>query len=377
MVQRECCQAVVDVHRSRQQLDSIVVGLKLMSSMHQAIEIAELVRELRANGVAGAIEVRWGAEPGTEEAEVTRRVRAALEVLQPAGGGDGGGGGGIGNTIRCNVHLGSTLFALEVLPQGTEAWRVLAQPNQRYRPKSSRATKQRRDTRPCSVALGADFEPEMQALAPLMGVDVDTLGSRLEGMPTVMGEWRRAARTAAASAGEAGVRQTTRDAPQTLPPLPAWVEHGEAPTVEALLALYAGPVEDQQLLKKGPVEDQQLLKRGPVEDQQLLKKNMFGFAQAEWDALIATACGPELPHSAVHGLHGGEAAAEQLLDSIFDDDASDPSSVLHAGGSAQGAGGGVSASTMLSAYLALGCTSARTVLARCQGRAEAEVCQLS
>jgi hypothetical protein len=278
-------------------------GSELLVRTGQAhVVLAALVRELQAastgtaSGVNGgtkgplAVEVRWNDEPGTDEAKVSARVRAALQAE---------------GTAVCRSFFSCALFHPDDLPRGEQGWRTLALPNQKYKKKKQSKKEWRRQHKrqqQQQATDGAGVEPEP---GPAPGLEpccvprlppqhaenaVDISARRFEGMSTIMGEWRRAARTA----NKPAVRFPAGEPEQWhLVPVPPqqWPPAGELPVAEQLIAR-------------------------ALDDDELPPRDLFGLDAAALCGLCEAARASAQSARSAHGLAGGETAARARLEEL-------------------------------------------------------------
>ena len=270
------------------------------------VVLPRLVQEMAAadpDGVGSrGVEVRFAADaaPGTSERQSEERVMGVLQAWPCRG--------------QVRGIPTSTLFHPDDLPTSADDWRRLAHPNQKHRPK--RRGRPKRD--------GGRAGEGKSGKVKDTSVPAYSTPSHLKGAPAVMGEWRRAARSA-------NPIRAPVPAPAALPPTPKWLERGEIPKYSALMA--------------------------PVLGSSGRTDSLFGLAPEMIVATVQAAAEDASadPRSA-HDLVGGEAAAfEQLMTFL-----------ARGGGKVEdraAAGVGNNGSAKLSAYLAFGCISAREVYA--------------
>jgi len=131
--------------------------------------VPQLAKDLNAE------EVAWSEIPGYYEYVQSEKLKNAL--LRD-------------RAYRCKVYTTSstTLFRPDQLPKDQNTWQRLA------RPKEKR--KKRQSTKPISDATDALTRTELNA-TELSSTMIDISPSRFVVMPTIMGDFRRAARTSA------------------------------------------------------------------------------------------------------------------------------------------------------------------------------------
>lgn len=152
----------------------------------------------------GATEVWWNEEPGVYEVEMSQRVRGALER----------------HGIPVTTHEGYTLYHPNDLPYSRETWQKLAHPKQqRRKSKNKSAITNKVDATSATAASTTISDSKVTNISP----------KRWEGIPKVMGDFRRAARTGAQ------IRPTI-PAPSCLsmPCLPLDLHLGDIPTLSIL-----------------------------------------------------------------------------------------------------------------------------------------------
>lgn len=138
-----------------------------------------------------ATEVYWHEEPGYDECNRSRRVFQALVKRFPS-------------SLQINTHMQYTLYHPDDLPRGLEAWDLLAHPNQkRSKKKKTKRQPHEKNTQKekplVATAVSSSSSPSSNRRHQLVDISCE----RLEGMPRIMGEWRKAARSHAA------LRETT------------------------------------------------------------------------------------------------------------------------------------------------------------------------
>jgi len=155
--------------------------------------------------LVGATQVCWNEEPGVYETAASQQVRQALDKYG----------------IDVTTHVGYTLYHPNDLPSDAETWTRLAHPKQRYKSK-----KKSRNHGPSAMNENVSGPTTV----PLDDDVVNVSPQRWKGMPRVMGDFRRAARTFAQ------VRPTT-PAPSTLstPVLQPNLDVGDIPTLPDLM----------------------------------------------------------------------------------------------------------------------------------------------
>ncbi|KAK3240664.1 hypothetical protein CYMTET_49507 [Cymbomonas tetramitiformis] len=247
--------------------------------------------------LSGQVEVCWNEEPGVDESAASERVRQTLRSW-PCNG-------------RTTSDFSCTLFHPDDLPTGLDSWLKLAHPRQMHKRKARRNSPPRV---PRASSSGDARPQEMR---------INVSAARLEGMPEIMGEWRRAAR------GSSPVRPA-KPAPAALPPLPPFIESGELPS-------YAQLMEDTISIKSG--------------------RPLFGILSDDIAAVVKAACQTP-PTTSAFPLRGGERHGASRLEGFVREGKA-------AAADRSRAGGGLDSSSKIGAYLALGCSSPRSVWEFC------------
>lgn len=154
----------------------------------------------------GATLVCWSEEPGVYEVETSQQVRRALER----------------RLIPVTTHVGYTLYHPNDLPTDEETWKRLAHPKQNQK---SNRKKSERKASSLQMSKKMDAEPKKLSTSSVTNV----APNRWKGLPKVMGDFRKAARTGAQ------VRPTI-PAPSRLhsSPLSPGFDFGDIPMFERL-----------------------------------------------------------------------------------------------------------------------------------------------
>jgi hypothetical protein len=361
------------VEMLRSQLRAL--GSDLLVRMGDPQEVIRaLVAQLRSHGMNEPIEVAWHDEPGTEEKECADSVANTLHTSF--------------ESVQCKRLWGCTLWHPDDLPRRAEEWNLLAHPKQKQKKTRQRERKGAKNSGCMADQKNPDEEHEANVTprpgdVPLAAVDVSSV--RWDGIPGVMGDFRRAARTGASI-------RPLLPAPsaQTLPPMPVCLgvklPPGDIPTLAQLMAL--------QTCQAAPVSSPP----APA------PACMFGLSRS-FIASIAAAAEPASPPPPTaiynaHQLRGGEGEGFKRLAEFVglrvgdisnngaavseNEPSSHPPSVpspmppsptsvpacsarppiIEANRSGGGAaGGGLNSSAKLSAYLAFGCLTPRQVVA--------------
>ena len=178
-------EAVADLRSSLQSRGGEIL---IRTSTDSVQTLIELAREIQCT------EVAWMEEPGTWESKESRRLQQAIRSQ-------------LARNVRITTDVCYSMWHPNDLPADEEHWRRLAQPKQKF--KSNKSKKQK------------ESSPTQSSFHSIIDVTPDRFG----GMPQVMGDFRRAARTAT----------TIREplvAPQSIQ-LPLYIpDAGTIPTLE-------------------------------------------------------------------------------------------------------------------------------------------------
>lgn len=171
-------------------------------------------------------EVCWNEEPGWHEAQVSRQVQAALTKAS------------VEETVELTVRtdLSCTLYHPDDLPRPRE-WQPSSKKEKRRQQALQRRQKKQNHQRTTPPPSPKSTLRDVTS----QGSTVDVSPSRWNGMPRIMGDFRRIARE------KAGVRPC-RDAPATAPSFAGNLPHvdpGRMPTLEELLQPLLDHINDE------------------------------------------------------------------------------------------------------------------------------------
>ncbi len=283
-------------HATRLQIESVqdlresirrIGGELLVRKGSPAMILSELVQRMDPT------EVVWSEEPGVYEARVSRDVGKAIRAINPL--------------ISIQTHLQYTLYHPDDLPNGEQDWQY------HLAPKNSKTKKQvnkAKSTLSKEQTKNVDSSNQRDCI-------VDIAPSRWNGMPRIMGEFRKAAREACRHR-RCLPSPTSLSKPDILPP------SGEIPTV---LELY------QSLLESSKTQ------------------SFMGFSHGTIQGILEAA----QRHKSYRNLsHGGENAALAHVTNFCRNHASTAVRNLACVDDHQ--------SSRISHFLALGCLSPRKVV---------------
>jgi deoxyribodipyrimidine photo-lyase len=217
---RAICAALRDLRRSLR-----LLGGDLIVRRGNPIDIVpELAREINAD------EVYWGEEPGYYERRQSERMKQTLMLLDNSNSNTSSKKRPLIKTV-----MGYTLFHPDDLPRGQDTWNKLA------RPKEKKKKQKNVKTPPVETSASSSHEVDNTGLHKL----VDISQGRFAGLPRIMGDFRRAARTAAP------VRPCQNQPTDSISFGNNWhnLDPGPLPTLEELTAAY----QDKSLFGLPPV----------------------------------------------------------------------------------------------------------------------------
>ena len=163
-------------------------------------ELTKLIDEIQPT------EICWHEEPGVYEQRRSSCVYKMLSQKYPS--------------LKIYTDMQYTLYHPNDLPTGHEEWDILARPNRTRSSKRNRGGQQGKNRKnntkkqPENKDEPAMFKQEHDCISLQNHSLVDISHSRLSGMPRIMGEWRKAAR----SARKAPNSSTSSNIRPTIPP---------------------------------------------------------------------------------------------------------------------------------------------------------------
>jgi deoxyribodipyrimidine photo-lyase len=213
---RAICAALHDLRRSLR-----LAGGDLIVRRGNPMDIVpNMAREIKAD------QVFWSEEPGYYERRLSERMKQVLLLDTSSNSNDSSSN----NSPMIKTVMGYTLFHPDDLPRGQDTWNTLARPKEKKQKKKNAGMPTFE-----SASLVVDTGPQ---------IIVDLSIARLTGLPRIMGDFRRAARTAAP------VRPCKSRPTTTSISFGPWhnLDPGQLPTLEELTAAY----QDQSLFGLPP-----------------------------------------------------------------------------------------------------------------------------